>query len=253
MFRSDTDKEWEIYGKDDPYFGVITHDKFHKCNLTDENKEEFFRSGSIYIDNVLKKIRQHIDPTFTIKEALDFGCGVGRLVIPLADVAKEVTGIDVSDSMLNEAKKNCEAHSISNVVLVKSDDSLSSLKDKYDFIHSFIVFQHIPVKRGEYIFQNLMAHLEDEGVCVIHVTYAKDDTINKLVSLINNYVPLAKNVINLFKERDFFGPQMQMNTYDLNRLLLIMQKMNICEFHAEYTNHGGVLGVVLFFRKPKQV
>lgn len=101
MFNNDTDKEWEKFGKYDPYFGVLTHDKFHKINLTDENKEEFFKSGFDYIDDVLEKIRSHIDQSFTIKKALDFGCGVGRLVIPLANVAKEVTGVDVSDSMLN--------------------------------------------------------------------------------------------------------------------------------------------------------
>lgn len=252
MFNSDSDREWEKFGKDDPYFGVITNDKFHKSNLTDENREEFFRSGGIYIDKVLKVIRDHVDSSFIIEHALDFGCGVGRLVIPLAGVAEEVTGIDVSDSMLAEARKNCEANSVRNVVLVKSDDQLSLLKAGYDFIHSFIVFQHIPVKRGEKIFENLIAHLKDDGVCVIHVTYAKDHPTKKWVPLIKNHVPLARNFINLINGRDFFAPQMQMNSYDLNRLLFIMQKMNIREFHAEFTNHGGELGVVLFFRKPEQ-
>ena len=252
MFKIDTDKEWEKYGRNDPYFGVITYEKFKNTNLTEENREEFFKSGVIYIDKMIQTIRKHIEPTFTIKEALDFGCGVGRLVIPLADVAKNVTGVDVSDSMLKEAKKNCNAQSIKNVVLFKSDDALSLLKGKYNFIHSFIVFQHIPVKRGESIFKNLIAHLEDEGVCVIHVTYAKDSTIKKLVALIKSFIPLAKNFINLFKGRDFFAPQMQMNSYDLNKLLLIIQNANISEFYAEFTNHAGELGVILFFRKPKQ-
>ncbi|MGA7800343.1 MAG: class I SAM-dependent methyltransferase [Gammaproteobacteria bacterium] len=252
MFNSDTDSEWEKYGQDDPYFGVISYDKFRQSSLTDENKEEFFRSGSVYIDDVLKKIRLHIAPAFTIKQALDFGCGVGRLVIPLSDVSETVTGVDVSDSMLNEARKNCDARSIRNVVLVKSDDRLSLLKDKYDFIHSFIVFQHIPVKRGEHLFESLIARLEDEGVGVIHFTYARNYASDKWVPWIKSYVPLAKNLINVLKGRKFFAPEMQMNTYDLNRLLFIMQRAGVCEFHAEYTNHGGELGVVLLFRKQKK-
>ncbi len=91
MFSTDTDKEWEKFGKDDPYFGVLTDNKYQKSNLTDEKKNEFFKSGFDYINNVLANIRQHIDQTFTIKKALDFGCGVGRLVIPLANLAEEVT------------------------------------------------------------------------------------------------------------------------------------------------------------------
>ena len=116
MFNSNTDREWEKFGKDDPYYGVFTHDNYRKSNITDEKKEEFFATGVNYVDDVLKKIRWHIDENFTIKKALDFGCGVGRLVIPLANIAQEVTGIDVSDSMLNEAKKNCSTREIKNVV-----------------------------------------------------------------------------------------------------------------------------------------
>ena len=251
MFNSNTDKAWEKFGKNDPYFGVLTHSKYQKSNLTNENKEEFLNSGYIYIDSVLKKIKKHLDIDYQIIKALDFGCGVGRLIIPLAELAEKVTGIDVSVSMLNEAQKNCEARSLKNVSLLKSDDNLSLLKDKYNFVHSFIVFQHIPVKRGERIFEKLMAHLEDGGVCIIHFTYAKNYYIQKIVPFIKNTIPFAKNLVNLIKGRTFFAPQMQMNAYDLNKLFFIMQKSNIYEFHAEYTNHGGDLGIIVYFKKPK--
>ena len=254
MFNN-TDGEWEKFGKDDPYYGVLSHNKFHKSNLTEENKEEFFTHGFNYIDDVLDKIRQHIDPTFSIKKldkkALDFGCGVGRLVIPLSNIAQEVTGVDVSDSMLNEAKKNCAARSIRNVTFVKSDDNLSLLNCKYDFIHSIIVFQHIPVTRGEKIFANLIAHLECGGVCVVHFTYAKTSAILKFVSFVKKYVPMSKNAINLIRGRKFFAPQMQMNSYNLNHLFLMIQKANISDCYTAFTNHGGELGVVVYFKKPR--
>lgn len=246
-FNNNTDRDWEKYGKDDPYFGVVSQDKFQNSNLTSENKKEFFQSGADRIDNVLENIRQNIDPNFTIKKGLDFGCGVGRLVIPLAKVAEEVTGIDVSDSMLNEAKKNCEERSINNVVLTKSDDNLSSLKGKYNFIHSFIVFQHIPVNRGERIFENLLARLESGGIGVVHFTYARQSLPMRY--LLGKYVPLFNNLINLLKGRNFSYPQMQMNTYDLNRLFLIMQKANILNCYTELTDHE-ILGIVIYFKKP---
>lgn len=251
MFNSTSDREWEKFGENDPYFGVLTDDRFRKSNLTDDNKEKFFESGSKYIDAVLETIRQHIDRTFTIKRALDFGCGVGRLVIPLASVAQEVTGIDVSDSMLNEAKKNCEARLIRNVVLVKSDDNLSSLNGKYDFIHSYIVFQHIPVRRGERIFENLIAHLASDGVCVVHFTYAKDSRRKGFVPFLNRYVPLYRNLVNLIKGRKFFAPHMQMNNYDLNHLFLTIQRANCPDFYTTFTDHAGAFGIVVYFKKPR--
>lgn len=251
MFDGNSDKEWEKFGKTDPYFGVLSEDKFHKTNLTNEDKEEFFKSGVDYINDVLKKIREHVDQNFTINKALDFGCGVGRLVMPLAYVAQEVTGVDVSDSMLNEAQKNCEARHIKNVMFVKSDDSLSLLNGKYDFIHSFIVFQHIPVTRGERIFDNLLAHLESDGVCVVHFTYAKNSTIMKLIQFVKKYIPFSNNLNNLIKGRKLFSPQMQMNSYDINRLFLTMQKANVRDCYTEFTNQGDDSGVVLYFKKPK--
>ena len=232
MFHSDTDREWEEFGRNDPYFGVLTDDKFRAVNLTDDNKGKFFESGYEHINQVLKTTRKHIDPNYTVKTALDFGCGVGRIVIPLAELAEHVIGVDVSDSMLNEAKKNCEARSIKNVDFVKSDDKLSLLDDKFDFIHSVIVFQHIPVRRGERIFENLMAHLKDGGVCVIHFTYAKDRSVEKLVPWIKKHIPLSKYLSNLVKGRNLFAPEMQMNTYDLNKLFFILQESNISAFHA---------------------
>ncbi len=80
--------------------------------------------------------------------ALDFGCGVGRLVIPLSKIAESVTGVDVSESMLNEAISNCDNQNVNNANFIKADDNLSMLSGKYDFIHSYIVFQHIPTKRA---------------------------------------------------------------------------------------------------------
>ncbi len=251
MFDDRTDREWEKYGRVDPYFGVLAEDKFRGHRLTGERKKEFFESGRICLDAVMNKVRRVFDPDFSIRRALDFGCGVGRLTIPLADYAGEVTGADVSESMLREAGRNCESRGLDNVVLVKTDDTLSSLAGEYDFILSFIVFQHIPVKRGERIFRNLLARLAAGGVGVVHFTYARNYRKPAILDLVKRILPPAANFANLLRGRKFNAPRMEMNVYNLNRLLAIMQQTRIRDFRAEYTDHGGELGVVLFFRKPE--
>ena len=60
MFNCDTDREWEKFGRNDPYFGVLGYDKFRTMNLTDDNKKEFFNYGYAHIDRVLKNVRKHI-------------------------------------------------------------------------------------------------------------------------------------------------------------------------------------------------
>src|SRR5277367_1629330 len=100
-----TDHEWEEWGRRDPYFGVLTHPRFRRANLTEAAKSEFFESGRLHVEYVMQVVRKHIDADFTPKRALDFGCGVGRILIPLAQVTQEVVGVDVSPSMLHEAKR----------------------------------------------------------------------------------------------------------------------------------------------------
>src|SRR5436190_21944086 len=102
-----TDDEWEDWGLRDPYYGVLTDDKLRRRNLTDEALDQFFRSGKDDIEHLLHIASTRIDPAFTPQRALNFGCGVGRLLIPLAGIAEEVVGLDVSESMLKEARKNC--------------------------------------------------------------------------------------------------------------------------------------------------
>ena len=251
MFNDNTDKDWESFGRNDPYFGVITDEKFRQSNLTDEAREEFFKSGADYIEAIFRNIRQHIDPEFSVKKALDFGCGVGRLVIPLAKIAQEVTGVDVSDSMLNEARENCDARSLKNASLVSSDDDLSQLRGKFDFIHSYIVFQHIPVERGERIFNRLIERLEDGGVGVVHFTYAKDYKTKVIAPFIKKYIPLSSNFINWIKGRGFISYGMQMNAYNLNHLLLSIQKANVRNLYSEFTHSVDEFGLILYFKKPE--
>ena len=79
----------------------------------------------------------------------DFGCGVGRLVLPFAHYSREVVGIDISESMLKECEKNLNNRGINNCQLITSDDNLASLTGSFNLIHSFITFQHIPVGTGQ--------------------------------------------------------------------------------------------------------
>lgn len=254
-----TDAEWEKWGKKDPYFAVLTHEKFRSQNLTDEAKIEYFESGRGHIRHVLEVCRRHLDPDFSPKRVLDFGCGTGRLVIPLAEIAEHVLGLDVSDSMLKEALKNCNEYSAKNVSLLKSDDNFSSLDGCFDFIHSFIVFQHIPVDRGRRIFTNLLNHLEEGGICAIQFTYSKaifgeSYGVPPVELPIKKSLKIAKRLVRrlvrlAFPRRE---PGMQMNPYNANELFFLIQSVGIHNLHVEFTDHWGELGLFLYFQKPKK-
>ncbi len=250
MFGADSDSAWQRYGKIDPYFGVYRSANYKKENLNDEALSEFFRSGEEHIDLVFDTVNKCLDKDFKPARALDFGCGVGRTTIPLARVCPDVVGVDVSDCMLSEARKNCEARGMDNVELVKSDDRLSKVKGEFNFVHAFVVFQHLPSRRGEKLLGEIIARLSEGGVGALHFTYyRKASRVRKAVNYMRKTLPLFNNVVNVAQGRDFSYPMMQMNNYDLNSILLKLHENNCGHVYVRFTNHGGHLGIILFFQK----
>jgi len=271
----DTDHEWERWGAEDPYFGVLTNPIFRLHALTTEAKEEFFRSGQTHVDEVLDMCRRWLDPSFAPQSVFDFGCGVGRLLVAFAQTSQQVVGVDVSVSMLAEARKNCTLYDVGNVLLLPSDDTLSAVEGTFDLVHSSIVLQHIEVERGRRLFELLVEKVRHGGVGALHVTFALDlhaQTFGQTPPADEGYLPAEPSALGLVKSQlrralEPLGirrhapqvevvpeanpdPEMQMNFYNLSELLFILQRAGCAEVHTRMTNHGGALGAFLVFRRP---
>jgi SAM-dependent methyltransferase len=242
-----TDTAWEEWGRRDPYFGVITDPKFRGPQINENAIQEFFASGESHVHGVLSTIRKCIDPGFAPRTVLDFGCGVGRLLLPFAKIAADVVGLDVSPSMLQEARRNCDEQRLSNVRLFHSDDVLSNLTGSFDLIHSCIVFQHIPVDRGRTIFSQLLQYLRPGGVGAVQLTYSKTGFAQTHGIAPPSLLPPAAAAQPVGTDAD---PEIQMNPYNMNEILFLLQKQRMSRFLAEFTDHGGELGVFLFFQMP---
>lgn len=247
MFKSKTDEDWEKFGELDPYYGVISHEKFRSGILNEDARSEFFTSGEQHVARVLEVIRQRIDRDFQIQHVLDFGCGVGRLVIPFASRSISVTGVDVSTSMLAEAARNCAAKGIANVQFGTKVAEL----ERFNLIHSFIVFQHIPPARGEVLFKELLRSLVPGGIGVVHFTYGSSVSVSRRwFEASKRHIPFMRKAINIVRGRPALYPQMQMNKYQLPRLIEILRTSGINDFYVVHTDHGGYLGIVIYFNKP---
>lgn len=249
-----SDREWEKFGASDPYYGVYTDDRFKLAHIDQTARDDFFSSGEAYVTQCFSVVKKELDPNFEPRRALDFGCGVGRITVPLARRIDHVVGLDVSESMLVEAKENCQRSGLDNVDLLKSDDRLMNLNGSFDFIHSCHVFQHIPTDRGEAILTEMISHLTDDGIGALHFTYASlAPAWKRTCRRIRATVPLVHNFANLAQRRPFGYPLMQMNEYNVSKLLLILQKHGCHRVHIRFSDrfsdHGGHLGVFLFFRK----
>jgi SAM-dependent methyltransferase len=270
-----TDVEWERWGAEDPYFGVLTNPIFRRAALTEEAHQEFFKSGQNHVSQVLETCRLRIDAGFEPQRVLDFGCGVGRLLIGFAKASPVVVGVDISVSMLAEARRNCDLYGVANVVLLPSDDSLSAVDGCFDLVHSSIVLQHIEIERGRRLFQTLIARIQPGGIGAVHVTFGLDQhasTFGQPVPLNDESAPVRQGPLGQVRSQlrrsvlEPLGlrrpaveldqppvnpdPAMQMNFYNLSELMFVLQRAGVSQVHTELTDHGGALGAFMFFRRP---
>jgi ubiquinone/menaquinone biosynthesis C-methylase UbiE len=75
--------------------------------------------------------------------ALDFGCGVGRVTIPLSKHFKKCYGLDISEVMIAKAKTFAKNADHSPIYL--NDINLEQFSDQtFDLVYSVFVLQHIP-------------------------------------------------------------------------------------------------------------
>ena len=250
---ANTDKHWENTARENPYFEVLSDQKFRGENLGLDLWQEFFASGEDHVAHVLRVIRAKINPSFTPNRILDYGCGVGRLVVPFADQAPEVVGIDVSQTMLAHARVNCEKFGLSSVRLIHYDDLKSLDPSSFDLIHSYIVFQHIPIVRGEAILRELIALLRVGGVGAVHFTFCDTQpALRRFLIELRDQVPFIHGLINLARGRRFSTGRNQMNSYSLNRILRILFEAGCSNLHIEFSKHQIHIGAMIYFEKSMQ-
>jgi len=244
----DTDRAWELWGQLDPYYGVLTDNKFSRENLSN-TRQEFFASGEQYVSELLAKT-QAVCGALSFNRALDFGCGVGRLVIPFSKRFGEVVGVDISESMIAEAKKNCVEFAASNISFVRSDDELSNVTGTFDFINSYVVLQHIPRSRGILIIEQLLKHLSVGGVAMLHVSLERrlspGDTLRYFAK---HYLPGARLAYNLLSGQKLARPSMAMSEYSLLGTIELFAQYGIHDVTVTLENYGQVVSARLMGRR----
>ncbi|MBI1248045.1 methyltransferase domain-containing protein [bacterium] len=257
---SSTDMAWRQWGDVDPYFAVVTDAKFLAENLNDQARTDFFESGRENVSHVLAKCRQCIYADFSPKRVLDYGCGVGRMALAFAQITEHVTGIDVSEGMLAEAQANAERFRIANVRWLKIEGSQLPIQKTFDLVHCYIVLQHIRPQIGLQLFQQLVQSIAPGGIGAIQMTYSRESFANNLglpYSMLSARSlwrrlwlksPLRRGLKSLMGHP--ISPVMEMNPYHLNQVFYLLQSLGVSETHVELTNHGGHLGVFLFFPRP---
>lgn len=133
-------KHWDHYGARDPFWAILSHPE--KRNGAWDVRE-FFETGISEVEAAVRYV-ESVYPLAHKRRALDFGCGVGRLTQPLGAHFEQVYGVDISPSMIGQAREfnrlgdRCQ-------YLHNDRSDLSMFPDRsFDFIYSNLTLQHVP-------------------------------------------------------------------------------------------------------------
>ena len=241
---------WQELGRREPYWAVCTDPRFRARNLSERDREDFFASGEREVAATFERIASLVGKPFRPNVALDYGCGVGRLVLPIARRSEQAIGVDISDAMLGEARANAQRQQLENVVLQRPEDALSVQGPDLEFIHSFIVFQHIEPAIGLDITRALLRRLVPGGVGSLHYAFRRKASVARRLShTLRRRIPGFNALVNAVQGKPLSEPMIPLYEYDRDQLLRELRE-NGCRILQEHaTDHGGLLGSVLIFQK----
>ncbi|HEY0106464.1 MAG TPA: class I SAM-dependent methyltransferase [Rhizomicrobium sp.] len=221
---------------------MLTQDRFLGADLDPQAKSAFMAQGVDDIDFVAALIRRHLDGDFAPASALDFGCGVGRLVIAMSRLAARVTGIDGSRNMLARAAENARQAGLDQV---RFGETIP--EESFDWINSFIVFQHIEPQKGIAILKTLLSRLAPGGVVSLHFTIYRDSRIwHRGIQELEFGRYDGKSYLNFNR-----GPlrDMPIYEYDLSEIVCHLNAAGIETLAMRHLDHQGLHGVWIVGRR----
>ena len=247
--RLDPVDDWEKLGEKDPYFGVITSEAYRGKELDAGTLNAFYRSGQTHIDVILKIAKRQ----FSFEphgRALDFGCGVGRVTCALAPHFSEVVGLDISAGMLAKAKAHSDQSGLRNIRYLNTSAGYVIPENDFDFVHSYIVLQHMEIPLGEKAFRQMVRGLRNSGFAAIHFTHGhvKGRFYQSLREILKKNA-VTRAVCNMLLGRKWNNFAMLMSGYSIDRMFAILKESEIENMFVHLVDDWGDLGLFVFFRK----
>jgi len=98
---------------------------------------------------------------------LDFACGTGRILTELENYTKDLTGIDISDSMLEQASKKTTHARLLKVDITKNEGEFQP--EQFDVITAFRFFLNAQSRLRKEVLEKFHLYLKSNGVVIFNV------------------------------------------------------------------------------------
>ena len=156
-----------------------------KVRAESYSKLEFHGTYYLAYRDLPKIIDEHVKG----KKAMDFGCGTGRSSRFLKKIGFNTIGIDISDEMIQIAKK---FDSDGNYFLIKDGDFSQLTASSFDLILSSFTFDNIPTAEKKIALFSGLAKLLNEDGKIINIVSSPEMYIHEWASFSTKDFPENK-------------------------------------------------------------
>ena len=132
-------RQWEAHARRDARAAILTP----SAEQHEWDEAAFLETGRSHVALLMNEADRLV-PRRQRRRALDFGCGIGRLTVALADYYDEVVGVDIASSMVEQARQRNPAPDRIRYEHNTNPDLRKFPSGGFDFVCSWIVLQHMP-------------------------------------------------------------------------------------------------------------
>src|SRR5688500_9601942 len=187
---------WSSFAAREPYFAVLTQQRFLRANFDRDAENAFFASGEALVARIFGVIRAHVAAKGALT-VLEYGCGPGRLLIPFARRANLATGVDVAPAMLDAARKHAPDAELLTVEQFEADPR------QFDIVNCYLVLQRLAPSEGLELVRRLANRVRAGGAGVFQVPWRSSSS--RLVSAVRTVrmrVPGVNAVVNIARRKE---------------------------------------------------
>ncbi len=170
------DESYELTGMTDYWDACAKDNAMRHIACDDWQSEQVF---NVCGERDLAQLLANIDEDMLgagVSRVLEIGCGIGRMLKPFAIQYPDlqVVGVDVSEEMIRKGRARLAE--CSNVRMFKTSGKDLSIFDdnSFQFIYSYIVFQHIPRKFVYTYFKEISRVLDKDGLFLFQMPMVPD-------------------------------------------------------------------------------
>jgi SAM-dependent methyltransferase len=160
------DNRWESFAQENAEYFTCTADDVDFT--TPEGRARVMESGPVDAARILADAEPYLTRRY---RAVEIGCGIGRLTVPMARRFDEMVAVDIAPTMLDKLAEHARAAGVDNVHGYLAGQPWYT-RGPADLVYSLLVFQHIEnwLEIVRYV-ARIAACLAPDGLC-----YAQFDT-----------------------------------------------------------------------------